>query len=1516
MRIAVFVLVAFWALPALARVTLRAPNGTDFQIEDTLGGELTGPASVDSWPRLCVRVCQDCDTPCEGGEVYNAAGAASVPELNGLQRILATRSMAGLDVRRKVFVPSAGQARANGFIRYLDQLTNGTGAPITVSVRIGSVMAPGGGITTGAHTIWRTSSDDAELELRDRWLVTDDADPAGGRGALGILVHGAGASIRPALMRQAFPDPARLSALAWEFREVTVQPGESVAFLTVINHEMMRGDAIEEIDHLLRMSDADVLFGLTADERRRVRNFDIHPDNSSPIADAGGPYNADEGRPVQLSAVQSTDPEGLALTYDWDLDGDEAFDDFQGANAVVNFPGDGVYTVRVRVTDQGGKSDTDSAVVTVRNLAPRIDGVNTDSPIIEGGLLTVEVQAIDAGDDPITYDFDWDGDGTFEELGVVNNRWQHRYPADGQFTARVRATDDFGDSSIREFPVVVQNAAPNLLQVITNSPALEGSEVSILVVANDPGGDPITYAYDLDNDGVFDRTGVGLDRVTTSFADDGLYRVRIRVSDDQGAFNERVQEISILNARPEIVAVTNTGPVLEGQPVIIDVNARDPGADRLTYSFDLDNDGEFEDDILDQEDPFAEHVFRQQGEHVVGVRVRDDDGGIAIGSTRVVVINAPPQAVLVVPNFVDQGEAFDAECRATDPGDDVLVYDWDLNGNGQYDLLGVAASRQRTSFMAAGDYTLRCRVSDGDGGQATAEAVVRVRNVRPDLAVEAPAEAAEGAEVVVRALAVDPGNDELLFSFDFDNDGTFEITDGREPFGRHVYRDQGVYEVRVVVDDGASVIDGVAQITVFNVPPTVEVDSNSPVNEGSLLILTAIARDPGDDTITLSWNVNGELFETVVNGEEGLQLAVPARDNARFNVTVVARDEDGGESAPAQTQVIIANVAPSFVPIDFVRPAVEGQPYNFVVPATDPGGVHDPLRFGLIQPPAGVEIEAETGRLLWVPTFDHFLASPIELTITVDDGDGGTARTEMSIEVLPQDEDQDGLPDTYERNTCDDQGNCLDPTNPDDAHEDPDGDGRTNLEEYQAGTEPFFYEGPLLPVHVSPADAARIANAAPDLVVEHVENDLGDVVQLHFQIFGDETLTDLRVQSEPVDQIGDGRVRWPVPPGVLLEDRTYWWRARATAGDAETPWTRPWSFRVNADNQAPTPPIPVSPENGGTVDQARPPLRVLPSVDGDGDAVRYVFRIYRGTTNNAEDSGEGVHDGDHVVYTPGADLRENATLSWDVVAVDEAGAESAPSERWTFFIDADNSVPRRPQIRSPRDGGMVDSLTPEIVAGGSTDDDDELLYYVFRIRDAAGELLLTSPEVPEADGEARWAPETPLAEDTAYSAEVVVTDGRGAFSEPATVSFFVSAENHPPAVPEHRTPENGAKVVLKDAYVTWGPVADPEGGPVGYVVEFCDSRGDCVTAPEVERTGQDLSQLAKPGETYTWTVEAFDSEGNGSGKSDPWRFSVEASGGGGGGGEGCSCDAAGSRTAGWPLLILVALAGLRRRRRL
>lgn len=74
---------------------------------------------------------------------------------------------------------------------------------------------------------------------------------------------------------------------------------------------------------------------------------------------------------VSFDGADSVDPEGGALTYEWDFDGNGTFE-ATGVQATHTYTELGQYTARLRVTDPQGKLGMTSQVITVGNVAPTI----------------------------------------------------------------------------------------------------------------------------------------------------------------------------------------------------------------------------------------------------------------------------------------------------------------------------------------------------------------------------------------------------------------------------------------------------------------------------------------------------------------------------------------------------------------------------------------------------------------------------------------------------------------------------------------------------------------------------------------------------------------------------------------------------------------------------------------------------------------------------------------------------------------------------------------------------------------------------------------------------------------------------------------------------------------------------------------------------------------------------------------------------------------------------------------
>ena len=240
--------------------------------------------------------------------------------------------------------------------------------------------------------------------------------------------------------------------------------------------------------------------------------------NQPPVADAGGPYVTNEGTYVGLTAAGSSDPDGDPLTYAWDLDNDGQFDDSTSQTPTFTLVGDnGVFTVRVRVTDSFGDSDTDTSTVTVNNVPPTIPILVNTGPVPENTAVTVTGMVSDAGWlDVLTATIDWgDGSGPVPLAGVLENvepfatlsfMVAHTYGDNGAFTVTVCASDDDGASTVpcATTLVVVTNVNPTatidesgtvLINGVPTVVAEAGESVSLSGRSTDPGSDDLTLTW-------------------------------------------------------------------------------------------------------------------------------------------------------------------------------------------------------------------------------------------------------------------------------------------------------------------------------------------------------------------------------------------------------------------------------------------------------------------------------------------------------------------------------------------------------------------------------------------------------------------------------------------------------------------------------------------------------------------------------------------------------------------------------------------------------------------------------------------------------------------------------------------------------------------------------------------------------------------------------------------------------------------------------------------------------------
>lgn len=179
--------------------------------------------------------------------------------------------------------------------------------------------------------------------------------------------------------------------------------------------------------------------------------------NTAPVADAGGPYVINEGDSLILNGSGSSDTELDTITYTWDIDGDGQYDDAVGETPTVSWADlgtmslpiqdDGSFTISMRADDGRGGVTTDSVSLTVNNVAPTVTATGS-ATVIVGQLYTLNLAAVDPGDDTVAnWTVNW-GDGTIDTIAGNPSTATHTYTQSG-FTRSitVAATDEDGTTT-------------------------------------------------------------------------------------------------------------------------------------------------------------------------------------------------------------------------------------------------------------------------------------------------------------------------------------------------------------------------------------------------------------------------------------------------------------------------------------------------------------------------------------------------------------------------------------------------------------------------------------------------------------------------------------------------------------------------------------------------------------------------------------------------------------------------------------------------------------------------------------------------------------------------------------------------------------------------------------------------------------------------------------------------------------------------------------------------------------
>ncbi len=505
--------------------------------------------------------------------------------------------------------------------------------------------------------------------------------------------------------------------------------------------------------------------------------------------------------------------------------------------------------------------------------------------------------------------------------------------------------------------------APAKILIEEPEPIIEGGTLRLDASGTDTFNRPASFAWDLNADGQFGEYSGELLNLTWSeltqlnLDDDGVYRVALRVTTqdedlNQDFISEGFVEVAIVNAAPSLV-LNELTPAVFGEAFEIELSAIDAGRDTIrTWQVDW-GDGTL--DTYGSGATTARHVYQAVGAFEIQVMARDEDNpqpNPAYASSRSVQVRARVNSSTSLtiqegqgvthPAIVPPGTAalyevaypYDPASFVPNASLSAPHFTWNdlqalgIDDNGQF-TLGV---RARVDGIASSVGTLRLTVT----------------NVAPSGVLSSdPTTAQEGSNVSIFVnQQFDPSttdlNAGLRYSYDFDNDGNFELVDADGALAMFTVTQAGTQVVRTrIADKDGGFRDIFTSITTTEVAPTLSASGTGAANEGSEYALSLSSTDPGADRL-VRWMVDwgdGQSEDVVIEPEAeatDVVLKHTYADDGSYEVRVSAVDQDGAYDLPQPHLVQVANIAPQLT-LAASENNLEGSPVALTLASTDPG---------------------------------------------------------------------------------------------------------------------------------------------------------------------------------------------------------------------------------------------------------------------------------------------------------------------------------------------------------------------------------------------------------------------------------------------------------------------------------------------------------------------------------------------------------------------------------------------------
>lgn len=333
-------------------------------------------------------------------------------------------------------------------------------------------------------------------------------------------------------------------------------------------------------------------------------------------------YTFSPSNPTTVNIVtftdQSIDIDGTIISWFWEFgDGKNS----TNPNPTHIFPQHGTFLVNLTIIDDDGAENTVRKDIIIRNTPPDADFNYLPKNPTDIDEISFYDESVDL--DGTVESFFW----TFGDGNTSNQRNPvHLYDTNGVYTVRLTVTDNDGDTDAKSTAITIHNVPPIVNFSYTPVVPTDRDLISFIATASDVDGILVNFSWDF-GDGNHSY-GMGSNH---SFADNGVYNVTFKATDDDNDYTSHTLAILVTNIPPQ---------------ALFDYNPQNPEEDKLVSFTDLsfDQDGtilnvtwDFGDGTVEENGVIITHGYNKSGNYLVTLTITDDDGATVTTSQTIEV---------------------------------------------------------------------------------------------------------------------------------------------------------------------------------------------------------------------------------------------------------------------------------------------------------------------------------------------------------------------------------------------------------------------------------------------------------------------------------------------------------------------------------------------------------------------------------------------------------------------------------------------------------------------------------------------------------------------------------------------------------------------------------------------------------------------------------------------------------------------------------------------------------------